>query len=175
MPDLLTHYVTSLLIATRALPMRHAVLLALVGLLPDVDALLKIHRSATHSLLLVAAAALAIPALRRHAKHTALALAIYALHIVLDVFTAPTPALWPIVEESYAITIKIDGTVADKIAIAPHIEINAEPTHFTRVQAIEGPIISTTGLVVATTTAALLAIEYAAQRHTKKGAHNTYR
>jgi len=47
MPDLLTHYATSLLIATRALPLRHALLFALVGLLPDVDALLKIHRSAT--------------------------------------------------------------------------------------------------------------------------------
>jgi len=90
MPDLLTHYATSLLIATRALPLRHAALLALVGLLPDVDALFKIHRSATHSLLLVAAAA-AIPALRRRAKHAALA--IYALYIVLDVLTAPTPAL----------------------------------------------------------------------------------
>jgi len=164
MPDLLTHYATSLLIATRALPLRHALLFALVGLLPDVDALLKIHRSATHSLVLVAAAALAIPALRRHAKHAALALAIYALHIVLDVFTAPTPALWPLAGESYAITIKVDGTVADKIAIAPHVEINAEPTHFTRVQAVEGPIVSTTGLVVATTTATLLATEYINRR-----------
>jgi len=160
MPDLLTHYATSLLIATRALPLRHAALLALVGLLPDVDALLKIHRSATHSLLLVVAAAPAIPALKRHAKYAALALAIYALHIVLDVFTAPTPALWPILGESYTITIKVDGIVADKVAVTPHVEIDAEPAHFTQVQAVEGPIVSTTGLVVAITTAALLATEY---------------
>jgi len=164
MPDLLTHYATSLLIATRALPLRHAALLALAGLLPDIDALLKIHRSATHSLLLVATAAIAIPALKRHAKYAALALAIYALHIVLDVFTAPTPALWPLVEESYAITIKVDGTVADKIAIAPHVEINAEPTHFTQVQAVEGPVVSTTGIITATTTAVLLATEHINRR-----------
>jgi len=95
MPDLLTHYATSLLIATRALPMRHAALLALVGLLPDVDALLKIHRSATHSLVLAAAAAIAVPALRHRAKHAALALAIYALHIVLDVLQRPHPRCGP--------------------------------------------------------------------------------
>jgi len=164
MPDLLTHYATSLLIATRAQPLRHAALLALVGLLPDIDALLKIHRSATHSLLLVATAAPAIPALRHRAKHAALALAIYALHIALDIFTAPTPALWPLAEESYAITIKVDGTVADKVAVTPHLEIKTEPTHFTPVQAIEGPIVSTTGIITATTTAALLAMERANRR-----------
>jgi len=54
--------------------------------------------------------------------------------------------------------------VADKITIAPHVEINAEPTNFTRVKAVEGPIVSTTGLIVATTTAALLATEYINRR-----------
>jgi len=166
MPDLLTHYATSLLIATRALPLRHALLFALVGLLPDVDALLKIHRSATHSLLLVATAAIAIPALRHHAKHAALALAIYALHIVLDIFTAPTPALWPLAGESYTITIKVDGTVTDKVAVTPHVEINAEPAHFTQVQAVERPLVSTTGIITATTTTALLAMEHANRRRT---------
>jgi len=82
------------------------------------------------------------------------------------VFTALTPATWPILGESYAIAIKVDGTAADKIAIAPRVEINAEPIHFTQVQAVEGPIISTTGVVIATITAALLATEYVNRRRT---------
>ncbi|MGC8983278.1 MAG: hypothetical protein ACP5KA_05990, partial [Desulfurococcaceae archaeon] len=52
MPDLATHYALSYLVASRALSRREALLVAFIGLLPDVDALLRIHRWVTHSLVL---------------------------------------------------------------------------------------------------------------------------
>jgi hypothetical protein len=49
MPDLLTHYMASYLVARALVGPRRALLLAFVGLLPDVDALLLVHRWVTHS------------------------------------------------------------------------------------------------------------------------------
>ncbi len=50
MPDLLTHYMASYLVAKALVGPRRALLLAFVGLLPDVDALLLVHRWVTHSI-----------------------------------------------------------------------------------------------------------------------------
>jgi membrane-bound metal-dependent hydrolase YbcI (DUF457 family) len=69
MPDALTHYASSYLVSRAALKPERAALAALAGLLPDLDALLRIHRWATHSLVLaLAATALAVTAAERSAK-----------------------------------------------------------------------------------------------------------
>jgi len=67
----------------------------------------------------------------------------------------------------------MDGVIYHKIVTATHVKINAKHTRFMQAQAVEGPIVSTTGLVVATTTAALLATEYAEKRRAKEDSYNT--
>jgi membrane-bound metal-dependent hydrolase YbcI (DUF457 family) len=54
MPDLLAHYASSVLVARVRVDTKTALLIGLVGLIPDIDALLRIHRWITHSLVLVA-------------------------------------------------------------------------------------------------------------------------
>jgi len=94
----LTHYVASYLVA-RAVPRpRYAALLALVSLLPDLDALLGVHRWVTHSLPVALAVALPVLAATyvargRYLGTATLALALYSLHVALDTLTSPTPVL----------------------------------------------------------------------------------
>ena len=98
MPNLLAHYAISYLIASRVAKPRYALLLALIGLLPDTDVLLRIHRWVTHSLILTVTliTIATIPVLyidHKYLEHLALASTLYILHIILDIFTAPTPVL----------------------------------------------------------------------------------
>ena len=51
MPDLLAHYLVGYLTARAIVESRYALIIAFVGLLPDVDALLGVHRWVTHSVL----------------------------------------------------------------------------------------------------------------------------
>ena len=105
MPDTLAHYALSYLVASRMVKPRYAVLFAPIGLLPDVDTVLRIHRWITHSLVLVMTVILvaSIPLLYmnyKYLEYLVLTPTLYILHIVLDTFTASTPILWPITKPS---------------------------------------------------------------------------
>lgn len=170
MPDLLTHYAVSYLISSRVAKAKQAAILALIGLIPDVDALFRIHRWATHSLLLTAIiSSIAITiALKRGFKYTSyitLIALLYGLHIAMDVFVAPTPLLWPLTSQAYMIDIQISGVIAEGgIGILANITATTEPINFTQQPYIEGPIISTTGIIAAIAVAAILAIEHLTHR-----------
>jgi len=51
-PDLLAHYAVSYLVASRVVGYRWAVLVAFIGLAPDLEALVEFHRWVTHSMVL---------------------------------------------------------------------------------------------------------------------------
>jgi len=53
MPDLLAHYLVSYLVARTIVEPRYALIIAFVGVVADVDALLGVHRWITHSVLIV--------------------------------------------------------------------------------------------------------------------------
>ncbi|MFZ8793315.1 MAG: hypothetical protein ACO2O2_05450 [Acidilobaceae archaeon] len=96
MPDLLAHFASSVLVTRVRVDTRVALLVGLVGLISDVDALLRIPRWITHSLVLVVlfATPLVVIVYWRGKRCFGLALAtllIYTLHLLLDVFTGPTP------------------------------------------------------------------------------------
>lgn len=166
MPDLLTHYVVSYLVSSRVFRFREALLIALVGLLPDVDVLLMIHRWVSHSVLIPALILLLTPVIAKYlgtgyVKHLVVPAILYALHIVLDLLTAPTPALWPINTQSYYLTIKLDSTLSDTgIKLTPNLALNAEASDFTRRAVLEGPLITDTGIMIAIATALTLTIEH---------------
>lgn len=136
MPDPLTHYLSSYLVARAVSKPRHAALAALLGLLLDIDALLRIHRWATHSVplaLLVAALTLILAhyRFRRYLRFATIALLIYVLHIVLDLFTAPTPALWPLHNSIWVKVELVSRVTVGGVSIAPEIEVLTKPADFT--------------------------------------------
>ena len=162
---MLTHYAVSYLIASRSLKPKRALLVALVGLLPDIDALFRIHRWATHSLVLtalvVAIAVLSVSATRReYLGHVALFSALYTLHIVMDVFTGPTPILWPLSSKEYAVSIGVNGIIScGGVGIEPYAELAVSDADFTQKPMVNGPVVSATGVVVSIAVAALILAE----------------
>jgi len=143
--------VVSYLIASRLFRFRYALALALVGLLPDVDALLRIHRWVTHSLVLTAVVTTAIilPALCLSFKYLS-----YLL-------TAPTPILWPLTSKEYMLSLGLDGSVSSEgLSIKPYAEVIVTDADFTPKPTIDGPIASTTGLIISIAIIALTLIEW---------------
>lgn len=52
MPDVLMHYLASYLVARAASRPRYTALIALIGLLPDIDVLVRVCKWVTHSILI---------------------------------------------------------------------------------------------------------------------------
>ena len=148
MPDLLTHYAISYLIASRITKPKQALFIALVGLLPDIDALLRIHRWITHSLVLVVMASFIVIFVSVFTISNkfvyyivSLSVLLYILHVILDVFTGPTPLLWPLTRDSYMISISINGAIGgDTLNINPVITTTATASNFIQQQTLYGPI-----------------------------------
>ena len=169
MPDALAHYAVSYLVASRVTKHKYALFIALIGLLPDIDVLLRVHRWVTHSIVSVALVASATAVILLHTrqnylKYLALSITLYTLHIVLDTFIAPTPLLWPLTNKAYMLQAGIDGIIAtNSIDITPQINIVVEQANFTPRPTIEGPIISPIGLIIAVGVIVVLLTEYLAK------------
>lgn len=166
MPDIVTHYFVGLLISSRSARLRYALILALAGLLPDVDALFFTHRWATHSIAVVLpiVVALNIAVLklyRNHLVYSTTASLLYLLHIVLDMFTAPTPILWPLYSQSIAIALNIDGSLTSRgIEVIAEVGISSSYVDFGRKQVIEGPLFTAEGAVIAIAITSALILEH---------------
>jgi F0F1-type ATP synthase membrane subunit c/vacuolar-type H+-ATPase subunit K len=166
MPDLLAHYASSVLVATRVrVDTRIALLIGLVGLIPDVDALLRIHRWITHSLVLVALFAIPLITLvywrkRRYFGLALTTLLIYTLHLLLDIFTGPTPILYPLADSIW-IKIQVNGaSTATGITVTSSITVATMKPDFTQREIVEGPLVTETGAIIAVVTAVILLLEY---------------
>jgi membrane-bound metal-dependent hydrolase YbcI (DUF457 family) len=165
MPDLLAHYASSVLVARVRVDTRIALLIGLVGLIPDVDALLRIHRWITHSLVLLALIATPVVALvywykRRYFGIALTILLIYTLHLLLDIFTGPTPILYPLADSIW-VKIQVNGaSTATGITVTPSITVATMKPDFTRRETVEGPLVTETGAIIAVVTAVILLLEY---------------
>ncbi len=165
MPDLLTHYMASYLVARALVGPRRALLLAFVGLLPDVDALLLVHRWVTHSVPVALLASTPLLALtytyrRGYFGVVVLAVLLYTLHIAMDLLTGLTPALWPLAP-ALALNIGVNGVYGvDGVKVTPGFEVVVGPVDFARRGSVEGPLVSETGLMLALIVALISLAEY---------------
>jgi hypothetical protein len=159
----------SYLIARTIVEPRRALLLALVGLLPDVDVLLLVHRWVTHSIpveLLASAPLLALTYTYRRGYFgvAVLAVLLYTLHMVMDLLTGLTPALWPLAP-ALALNIGVNGVYGvDGVRVTPGFEVVVGPVDFARRDSFEGPLVSETGLMLALIVALISLAEYYASK-----------
>jgi hypothetical protein len=159
----------SYLVARALVEPRRALLLAFVGLLPDVDALLLVHRWVTHSIpveLLASTPLLALTyAYRRgYVGVAVLAVLLYTLHVVMDVFTGLTPIMWPLTP-AIAVNIEVNGVYGvNGVRVTPGFEVIVGPVDFARRDSVEGPLVSETGLMLTLLVALISLIEYASRR-----------
>jgi membrane-bound metal-dependent hydrolase YbcI (DUF457 family) len=132
---------------------RKALAISLFALSPDLDALFLVHRSISHSLvvLLMVAVPFLLLAYRfktRLQSYTYLTLASVASHSVLDVFAGYTPILWPL----YAHSVWIKTQLAVRFGSSPNVLQNAqllvEPTTFQPFQSLDAPLLTGEGLIL---------------------------
>jgi len=170
MPDIVTHYAFSLLLSSRFVRLRYALVLAFMGVLPDIDVVFRVHRSLTHSLVLTAVPFLLVLVTLRHAKpgcntFVLLGMALYDIHILMDLFIAPTPILWPLINASMTLNVEIYAILNSQgLELAPKLTLINTPCDFTQKPLLGGALLSTTGVITAVTTTSILSIEWLLSR-----------
>jgi len=149
MPEPLLHFSISFAVAAPIIGVKRALVVALISLLPDVDVLLHIHRSATHSILFLSipiVIAILVLHLSRKPKSLAIASGLGLLsHPLLDSFQSPTPILYPLSNYSYHISPKLEVIVSDKVTFHPAMIVEGQPTIFSSFHSLDAPIFTDVG------------------------------
>jgi membrane-bound metal-dependent hydrolase YbcI (DUF457 family) len=151
----LLHYILPLtaLILLGEKPKTSAIL-ATLGVVSDIDALLLIHRSLSHSLVIIG---LIYTPLFLYAWHRKpglqrtfiLAFLVSASHPILDL-GGLTPILWPIIQNSLSLHMSLNGVMQEGFSFRPRINIKQVPTDFSRFTGFDYPLFTQDGLLTAT-------------------------
>ncbi|MEM0313399.1 MAG: glycosyltransferase [Candidatus Bathyarchaeia archaeon] len=130
----------------RALP------LALLALAPDLDALFLVHRSLSHSIVVLAAAFLPTfiiaYKLGRGIRTCALAFSALASHVLLDTFSGATPLFWPIYREALWVRADLTVHVGASVNLNPGMALVTEPITFHILKSLDAPLFTGEGLIV---------------------------
>lgn len=153
MPELIIHFAVPFFMFSHKLGLKRSILVALIALLPDLDVLFHVHRSVTHSLviLLVFSIPLAIALyLKKPNEGSFIIAGIISLisHPILDVFQTYTPILYPLLP--YSLNIRLEGRVLISSNIMPFIEVgvNAKPSLFPIFYSMDAPVFTSEGLII---------------------------
>ncbi len=151
MPDVVAHYAISYIISSRYEEPKKALIIALAGLVPDVYALFLSYRWITHSLLVTIPVFIGIYIILVPLggnRLIPLLAGLYELHLFLDLFTSPTPLLWPLSNMSYFIKLGFNVKIM-KESIRPlfYFSFQAIPINFSYHEFIEGPLLSEEGIL----------------------------
>jgi dolichol-phosphate mannosyltransferase len=143
LPDLLTHFAVAFAITAPFIGIRKALLAGLIALLPDSDVFIHIHRSITHSLLVLLAISLPIAYLARRggASRVSSASMVGALisHPILDTFQTYTPILYPLIGSVYVgaeAGLRIGGGFEPYLKL----DVHTRQFDFTPFTGIDGPL-----------------------------------
>jgi len=154
MPEPALHFSVIFSISTPRLGVRRALLLSLLALLPDLDILLHIHRSMSHSIILLSL--IWIPILlasylfkRRYLCIALLCFLAVLSHPLIDCFQTYTPILYPAYDRS--IWVNIDGWIlVSPEGLTPHasISVKDKPTVFEPFESIDAPLFTSEGFLI---------------------------
>ena len=149
--ELLLHFVLPLVaLLLLDMDLRTAVPLALLGLLPDIDATLLIHRSISHSIPIIALLTLPLLLLARrfkpvHQKTTIMAFLVTTSHSILDL-SGLTPILWPLYPYSISINGSLNGVMSEEIGLIPRLNVAQALPDFSRVSGFDYTLFTQDGL-----------------------------
>jgi hypothetical protein len=101
---------------------------------------------------------------REYVGVSVFAVLLYTMHVVMDVFTGLTPALWPLTP-AVALNIEVNGVYGvNGVRVTPGFEIVVGPVDFARRDSVEGPLVSETGFMLALLVTLISLIECASRR-----------
>jgi membrane-bound metal-dependent hydrolase YbcI (DUF457 family) len=150
--EVLLHFVVPF-VSLRAVRLgwREVLFTSVIAVIPDLDVLLQVHRSLSHSVIVLLIITLPILAIFRNHKTirrlTLLAIIGVLIHFALDLFDGYTPFFWPLVNESFKLSTSLNYHVGSAPVIGS-TSLLTEPTNFTAPASYDYPIISGNGLAI---------------------------
>jgi len=155
MPEPLLHFAVTFSLAKTRYDLKWSILIGLAGLIPDLDVLIRIHRWATHSLILTTLIIIPIYLLaaKKGGKVKWLILAIYLAitgHIMMDIFQAYTPILYPLTTDVYQVNVEMGVLIEGGINTQINMGISVLPNKFTQFKALDAPIFTSQGFIIST-------------------------
>lgn len=133
--------------------LKRAFLVSLLALTPDLDVLFLVHRSVSHSLLVMLAVAgpFLLLSYRFRLRYYGLAWLGFAAgvsHLILDVFGGYTPILWPVYGYSVWVQAGLLVHVGSSASFMPSFGLLLRPTFFQQLQGLDGPLFTGEGLIL---------------------------
>lgn len=150
------HFAVPLLALTLAgVELKKALPISLLALIPDIDALVLIHRSISHSLLVVLTAAtpfllLSYRIRRGLIKPALLGLFSISSHLILDLFNGYTPILWPLYSYSIWIKTGLTAYIGSSLNLQLSTQVLTKPIEFQPLHSLDAPIFTGESLIIST-------------------------
>lgn len=178
MPEPLLHFIVPFSVLVMCgIGLKRSAFLASFALLPDLDVLLHIHRSFSHSalIILLLGAPMVLILAVNHSRRTydaALVTVAVLSHVFLDIFTYFTPVFWPLYHNSMYIIAEMMTNMADITKIQWVFEIKLQPVRFNQTLSIDTPIFTSPGVAVTLVIFIGLVLRYSFDKRYLKSAYN---
>jgi len=135
------------------LEFKKALPISLLALIPDVDALFLVHRSLSHSIvvMLIVVAPFLLLAYKFKPKFSGYAMLAFmaaASHSVLDVFGGFTPLLWPLYNYSMWIKAGLGVYISSSPSVTSSAQLFLEPVRFELFRGLDAPLFTGEGLIL---------------------------
>jgi membrane-bound metal-dependent hydrolase YbcI (DUF457 family) len=144
LPDLLTHFAVAFALTSPFLGARRGLVAGVIALLPDLDVLFHVHRSATHSVIVLLFFALPAAYLAHRSgvglRFLAFAVASLLSHPILDVFQDYTPILYPFFDAVF-IDVRAGFLFGEGIKPFFDLTVHTTPVDFTPFASLKGPVL----------------------------------
>lgn len=130
--------------------LKRALPISLVAVLPDLDVFFHVHRSFSHSLIVLLALSAPIMLLVWRTglrKYAALGLLAALSHPVMDLGYY-TPLFWPLYGQSFMVLVDSAVRIASSPAIHLSVKVLTAPTVFSYFKTLDAPLFTGEGLMV---------------------------
>ncbi|MEM2168493.1 MAG: glycosyltransferase [Candidatus Bathyarchaeia archaeon] len=154
MPEPTIHFSVIFALSAPRLGVKRALILSLMALLPDLDVLFHVHRSVSHSLIILGLSWLLVLTViyaikREYLKAGILCFLAFLSHPIMDCFQSYTPILYPVLDRS--LRVKFDGSfLFSPEGFSPRVSVSimAAPTLFKPFQYFDAPIFTGEGFLI---------------------------
>jgi len=84
----------------------------------------------------------------KYSRYVFIGVLIYLIHILMDIFTGPTPIFWPLINYSYSAYLDLNASLGvNGLSIYPLFKISSENTNFLVGEEVGGALISSMGII----------------------------
>lgn len=149
----LIHFIiifTALILAN--VKFKKALFASLLSLLPDLDALFLIHRSFSHSIIVLLIGTIVLLWIahkkQKYQDYVLIGFIGILSHLILDLFSGYTPILWPLY--NYSLWIKVDfiAHINSSLSFTYNMKIVESPIDFHKIPRLDAPLFTSEGLII---------------------------